>query len=299
MANISNLGLSRPRPSFLSWSGWKIVREQPVAAGSAVVIALLLIAGIFADVISPYDPLKVNYTNMLAPPSMEHLAGTDAFGRDLLSRLIHGARSAMIIGTVSAVLGCSIGALLGATSAYFGGWTDTLIQQLVDIMLAFPLIVLAMVIVAVLGKNIVFGVDFSLILAIALPMIAPVARVIRASALAVVTQPYIDAARTGGFSHSRIIFRHVAPNLAAPFLIMVTVYISKAILLEASLSYLGLGVAEPTPSWGLMLSGNATDFFTVAPWLIVFPGAAISMAIISFSLLGDGLRDWLDPRLKT
>ena len=259
----------------------------------------MFIAGIFAPYIAPYHPLDVDYFAILAAPSTDHLTGTDAFGRDVFSRLIYGARTALIIGLTSSFLGCTLGAILGAASAYFGGRTDAIIQRIVDILLSFPLIVLALVVVAVLGRNLLFGIDISLIFAIAIPIIPQVSRVVRAAALSIRVMPYIDAARTAGYSHSRIIFVHMAPNLVTPYLIMLTAYIAQAILLEATLSFLGLGVAEPTPAWGLMLSGNASDYFLTAPWLIIFPGLAISVAVIAFNLFGDALRDWLDPKLKT
>lgn len=275
------------------------IYTQPVGAFSLVIIVAMFIAGIFAPYIAPYHPLDVDYFAILAAPSADHLTGTDAFGRDVFSRLIYGARTALIIGLTSSFLGCTLGAILGAASAYFGGRTDAIIQRIVDILLSFPLIVLALVVVAVLGRNLLFGIDISLIFAIAIPIIPQVSRVVRAAALSIRVMPYIDAARTAGYSHSRIIFVHMAPNLVTPYLIMLTAYIAQAILLEATLSFLGLGVAEPTPAWGLMLSGNASDYFLTAPWLIIFPGIAISVAVIAFNLFGDALRDWLDPKLKT
>jgi peptide/nickel transport system permease protein len=166
-------------------------------------------------------------------------------------------------------------------------------------MLSFPIIVLALVVVAVLGKWQVLGIDVNLIFAIAIPIVPNVTRIVRAAALSVRAMPYIDAAKAAGYSHARIIGRHMLPNLMAPYLIMLTAYIAQAILLEASLSFLGLGVAEPTPAWGLMLSGNASDFFAEAPWMALFPGVAISLAVFAFSLFGDALRDWLDPKFKT
>lgn len=272
--------------------------SQPIAAASLLLIVLFLGASIFARQLAPFDPLDVDYGSILTPPDAVHWFGTDAFGRDILSRLIHGARSALTIGIISAVLGCSLGAIVGIFSAYFGGRFDAILQRALELLLAFPLVVLALVIVAVLGRHPIYGVDVTLILAIAIPMIAPVSRVLRAAALSVRKQPFVDAAITAGYSHSRIVFRHMMPNLVAPYLVMLSSYIAQAILLESTLSFLGLGIAEPTPSWGLMLSGNAADFFETAPWLIVFPGAAISLAVIAFNLFGDGLRDWLDPRFQ-
>ena len=172
-----------------------------------------------------------------------------------------------------------------------------MIQRCTDILLAFPVIVLALVIVAVFGRNPLAGIDVNLIMAIAIPVVPNVARVIRSSALSIAAMPFIDAARAG-YSHSRIILRHIAPNVVAPYLILVSAYIAQAILLEAALSFLGLGVTEPTPAWGLMLSGNASDFYREAPWMIIFPGLAITLAVFAFSMLGDSLRDWLDPKFK-
>lgn len=273
--------------------------QQPLGAISLLVILLMVFAGVFADYVAPYDPLETSLLERLQPPSLEHWFGTDPFGRDILSRLIYGARTALIIGLSAAFLGCTGGAIIGATSAYFGGRVDSIIQRLMDLLLSFPLIVLALVIVAALGQAPVFGIDLNLILAITIPIVPQVSRVIRSAALPLRGIAYIEAARTAGYSHMRIIMRHMAPNLAAPYLIMLTAYIGQAILLEAALSFLGLGVVEPTPAWGLMLSGSGSEFFTLAPWLIVFPGLAISLAVFAFSLFGDALRDWLDPKFKT
>jgi peptide/nickel transport system permease protein len=168
-----------------------------------------------------------------------------------------------------------------------------------DVLLSFPIIILALAVVAVLGKNMVLGINVNLIVAIGLPMIPKVARVVRSSALAIREMPYIDAARTSGFSNTRIVMRHIVPNVTAPYLIMLTAFVAQAILLEASLSFLGLGVTEPTASWGLMLSGSAADFYLEAPWMIIFPGVAISLAVFAFNLFGDSLRDWLDPKITT
>lgn len=271
---------------------------QPLGAISAVAILIMVFAGVFAELVSPYDPLNIDFGAMLAAPSPEHWMGTDAFGRDIFSRVIYGARTAITIGFFSSLIGCTIGATVGVASAYFGGRIDMVAQRLIDVMLSFPIIVLALVVVAMLGRKLVAGVDVNLIFAIAIPILPKVARVVRSAALSIREMPYIDAARAAGFSHTRIIFRHMVPNVTAPFLIMFTAFIAQAILLEASLSFLGLGVTEPTPAWGLMLSGNASDFYREAPWMILFPGLAISVAVFAFNLFGDSLRDWLDPKFK-
>jgi peptide/nickel transport system permease protein len=272
--------------------------HQPLGTAGLAVIVIMMIAAIFAPLVAPYDPLTVDYGAMLAEPSWQHWIGTDSFGRDVLSRIIYGSRTALAVGFLASFLGSTGGAVIGVVSAYFGGKIDLVIQAVMDVLLSFPIIVLALAVVAILGQNIVLGIDANLVVAIAIPMLPRVARVVRSSALAIRELPYIDAARTAGFSHTRIIFRHIVPNVVAPYLIMLTAYVAQAILSEASLSFLGLGVTEPTPSWGLMLSGAAADFYQQAPWMIVFPGVAISLAVFAFNLFGDSLRDWLDPKIK-
>ncbi|HXF55784.1 MAG TPA: ABC transporter permease [Hyphomicrobiaceae bacterium] len=273
-------------------------RQQPMGTVSFLIIVVMLYAGIFSEWVAPYDPLEIDWSQILAPPSWEHWCGTDAFGRDIFSRIIYGSRTALIIGFTSSFVGSTLGAILGVASAYFGGRIDAWIQRVVDILLAFPIIVLALVVVAALSKFVVYGIDVNLIIAVAIPIVPRVARVVRAAALSVRVMPYVDAARAAGYSDRRIIFRHMAPNVVAPYLIMFTAFIAQAILAEASLSFLGLGVTEPTPAWGLMLSGNAADFYREAPWMILFPGIAISIAVFAFNLFGDALRDFLDPKLK-
>jgi len=272
--------------------------HQPLGAAGLIFIVVMALVAVFAPLVTPYDPLTVDYGGMLAAPSWQHWMGTDSFGRDVFSRIIYGARTALAVGFLASFLGSTIGAIIGVMSAYFGGKIDMLIQGVMDILLSFPIIVLALVVVAMLGQKIVFGVDVNLIIAIGIPMVPRVSRVVRASALAIRELPYIDAARAAGFSNTRIIFRHMVPNVVAPYLIMLTAYVAQAILSEASLSFLGLGVTEPTASWGLMLSGSAADFYQQAPWMIVFPGLAISLAVFAFNLFGDSLRDWLDPKIK-
>jgi peptide/nickel transport system permease protein len=291
----STLSQARPRrPNTVL----HFIRKQPLGFIGFLVILLYFALAVGAYWISPFHPEEIDFAAMLTAPNREHIMGTDQYGRDVFSRLVYGARTAMAVGIISAFLGCTAGALIGATSGYFGGRIDNLIQRVVDIMLAFPIIILAMVVVAVLGKRLVFGVDVNLIIAIALPMEPKMARIARASTLSIAQMPYIDAARAAGYSHARIVLRHIAPNIAAPYLVMVTAFIAQAILLEASLSFLGLGVTEPTPAWGLMLSGASADFYKAAPWMILFPGLAITLAVFAFNLFGDSLRDWLDPKMK-
>jgi peptide/nickel transport system permease protein len=269
-------------------------RRRPLGAVGGAIILALILAAVSASLIAPYDPLETDYAAQLSPPSAAHWLGTDAYGRDLLSRLIYGSRTALLVGFVSAFFGATLGAVVGVASAYFGGRADLLIQRVVDILLSFPIIILALTVVAILGTGVA-----NVIMAITIPMIPNCARVVRSSALAVREMPYVDAARAAGYGPRRIIFRHMLPNVMAPYLIMLTAYVGQAILLEASLSFLGLGVAEPTAAWGLMLRGAASEFAESAPWLPIFPGLAISLGVFAFNLFGDSLRDALDPRLRT
>ncbi len=220
----------------------RFISSQPLGAVSFVVIVLATGVGFLAPYIAPHDPVAMDFGNMLLPPSWEQPFGTDNFGRDVFSRILYGARTAMIIGLSSALLGSTIGAIIGVVSAYFGGRIDMLIQRVVDIFLSLPIIILALVVVTMLGRRMAGGVDLNLIVAIAIPIIPNVARVVRSSALSIREMAYVDAARVAGYSTSRIIFRHMVPNLMATYLIMLTSYIAQSILLEASLSFLWLGV---------------------------------------------------------
>ena len=270
-----------------------MMRRQPVgAAGFFIVIGLSFLA-IFADLISPYDPELIKFEHMLSSPSSSYWLGTDQFGRDILTRLIYGSRTALAIGFIAAFSGATTGLVLGVASAYFGGKIDLVLQRFIDVFIAFPVIIMALAIVAVFGTNLGY-----VVLAIALPFIPDASRIVRSNALALREIPYVDAARALGFSHTRIILRHMLPNVMAPYLIILTANIGQAILLEASLSYLGLGVQEPTPAWGLMLQGGAEEYAESAPWVPIFPGLAITLAVFGFNLLGDGLRDVLDPKLR-
>jgi peptide/nickel transport system permease protein len=276
------------------WSKlWSLCKRQPLgAAGAFVVIGMILMA-IFADYISPYDPEANAFEHMLEAPNAEFWFGTDQFGRDILTRLIYGARTALLVGFTCAMVGAFGGLVLGVASAYFSGKFDLIVQRIMDVFMAFPLIILALAVVATLGT----GVQ-NVIIAITIPFIPQCARVVRSSALSIREIPYVDAARACGFSDARIILRHMVPNVMAPFLIMLTTFVGQAILLEASLSYLGLGVQEPTPAWGLMLQGGAEEYAESAPWVPIFPGIAISLAVFGFNLFGDALRDLLDPKLR-
>jgi peptide/nickel transport system permease protein len=282
---------------WASSRAWPAMRQfmltKPLGAAGGAVIALMVLAAIFARVIAAYDPVAIDQRRQFSPPSLEHWFGTDEFGRDLFSRIIYGARIALFIGFSVSFIGSSAGAILGVISAYLGGKTDLLIQRVMDVLLAFPLLILALAIVSVLGRSIP-----NLVCAIAIPIVPRTARIVRSSALAVKENMYVEAARAVGSSHQRVMFRHIIPNVMAPYLIMLTAQLGNAILVEAALSFLGLGTAEPMPSWGLMLSGGAQLYAEKAPWIAIFPGIAISLAVFGFNLFGDSLRDALDPKLR-
>jgi peptide/nickel transport system permease protein len=271
----------------------KFVRTQPLGAAGAMVILLMAIAGLCADFIAPYDAYEIDQRLQFAPPGVAHWFGTDEFGRDVFTRIIYGARIALFVGFAASLLGATAGTAIGVLSAYLGGKIDLVLQRVMDVLLAFPLLVLALAIVSVLGRSLP-----NLIVAIAIPIIPRTARIVRASTLAAKENVYVESARAVGSSHLRVMWRHIVPNIMAPFLIIVTAQLGSAILTEASLSFLGLGTAEPTPSWGLMLSGGAPMYAEKAPWLAIFPGLAISLAVFGFNLLGDSLRDTLDPKLR-
>jgi peptide/nickel transport system permease protein len=266
---------------------------KPLGAIGGVIILVMIFAAAFAPQIAPYDPYELNQSLQFGPPSLSHPFGTDEFGRDLFTRIIYGAKIALIIGFSASFLGATGGAIVGVVSAYAGGKTDLFIQRIVDILLAFPLLILALAIASVLGRS-----TFNLVLAIAVPVIPRTARIVRSSALSAKELVYVEAARAVRSSHIRVMFRHIIPNIMAPYLIILTAQLGSAILTEASLSFLGLGTAEPEPSWGLMLSGGAPLYAEKAPWVAIFPGLAISLAVFGFNLLGDSLRDALDPRLR-
>jgi peptide/nickel transport system permease protein len=272
---------------------WQFCRQNPLGAAGGFVVALMLVMAVLADLVTIHDPTRNNFGSMLEPPSADFWLGTDQYGRDLYSRIVYGARTALLVGFVSAFVGATIGLVLGVASAYFGGRFDLLFQRIMDVLMAFPLIILALAVVSIFGTG-----TFNVILAITIPFIPRCARVVRSSALAVREMPYIDAARACGFGHTRIVLRHMVPNVMAPYLIMITAFVGQAILIEASLSFLGLGVQEPVPAWGLMLRGGAQEYAESAPWVAVYPGIAISLAVFGFNLFGDSLRDWLDPKMK-
>jgi peptide/nickel transport system permease protein len=269
------------------------IRRKPLGAAGALIISVMLFVALFAPRLAPYDPYAADYGTQFQRPSAAHWFGTDEFGRDVLSRIMYGARIALFVGFVASFVGCTLGALLGVTSAYAGGKVDLCLERLMDILLAFPLLILALAIASILGPAVQ-----NVVVAISIPIIPRAARVVRSSALSVKENQYVEAAGSLGASSRRVVLQHIVPNVMAPYIIMVTAQLGSAILTEAALSYLGLGTAEPTPSWGLMLSGSASTYAEKAPWIALFPGIAISLAVFGFNLFGDSLRDALDPRLR-
>jgi peptide/nickel transport system permease protein len=266
---------------------------HPLGLVGAVIMAVFVFAAVFADFITVYDPVATNAAIALLPPGHGHVLGADAMGRDIYSRIVYGARISLAVGVGSTALGSVFGVALGLASGYLGGWVDLIVQRVVDVLQAVPLLVLALVMAAALGP----ALD-NTIVAIAIPLIPYTARVIRSNTMALREQPFVEAARAVGMSEFRIAVRHVLPNTVAPLIVIATAQLGAAILTEAALSFLGLGVPEPHPSWGRMLSESAAEYVRVAPWLVIFPGIAISLAVFGTNLFGDALRDILDPRLR-
>jgi len=277
--------------------GWRrfafLAQRHILGTIGLAIMALFVFAAIFADLICRYDPLTVDSAHALARPSWQHWMGTDSFGRDVWARIVHGARISLAVGIGSTALGGSIGVIVGLTSGYLSGWVDLLFQRVTDILQALPLLVLALVMTAALGPSLP-----NVIIAIAIPLVPTVSRVIRANTLALRELPFIEAAKSIGMSEIRIALRHVLPNTLAPLIVLATAQLGSTILTEASLSFLGLGIPEPYPSWGRMLSESAAEYVRTAPWLVIFPGVAISLAVFGTNLFGDALRDILDPRQR-
>jgi len=285
---------ARPRARDGAWATLlRFARKKPLGAiGGVLMIVMIAVAGL-ADPLSTYDPIATDAAHTLAPVGPQHWLGTDHLGRDIYSRIVHGTRVSLVVGVVSSLLGAVFGGIIGLLSGYAGGKTDLVTQRVLDILQGLPLLVLALVMSAALGPSIQ-----NVIIAISIPIIPRAARVIRASVLAIREMQYVEAARALGIGHLRIAFRHILPNTIGPFIVLTTAQLGSAILVEAALSFLGLGVPEPYPSWGRMLSVSAAEYAQKAPHLVLFPGIAISLAVFASNLLGDALRDTLDPRLR-
>jgi len=270
----------------------RFFRKQPLGAAGAVLVFVLVGTALLADVLATHDPVRTS-SQVLAPPGAEFWLGTDNLGRDLYSRVIHGSRISLIVGIASTLLGAVLGGLIGLLSGYIGGTTDLLAQRVMDIMQALPILVLALVLAASLGPTLP-----NAVVAISIPIIPRAARLIRASVLAIRELAYVEAARALGVRHPRVALRHILPNTVGPFIVLITAQLGASILVEAALSFLGFGIPEPYPSWGRMLSIAAAEYAEKAPWLVIWPGLAISLAVFGTNLLGDALRDTLDPRLR-
>lgn len=271
-----------------------LARRYPLGAFGAAIILVFVLTAMFANWITPYDPTATNARASLAVPGSAHWLGADFMGRDILSRIIGGAQISLAVGIGSTVLGLLVGVPIGLASGYFGGWVDLIVQRFIDIMQSLPLLVTALVMAASLGPSL-----RNTIIAIAIPLVPSIARIVRSNTLALKEMPFVEAARAIGIGETWIATRHVLPNTLAPLIVLSTAQFGSAILVEASLSFLGLGVPEPYPSWGRMLSESAAEYMRTAPWLVIFPGVAISLIVFGANLLGDALRDLLDPRLRT
>ena len=269
----------------------RLCQTYPLGAIGSFIVFLVVFAAVFADFVAPYDPTTTSAKMSLSPPGADMLFGGDMMGRDVLSRIIHGARISLAVGIGSTLLGGVIGTIIGLMCGYWMGLFDLLIQRIIDMMQALPLLVMALVMAASLGPSLE-----NTIIAISIPLVPQVARVIRSNVLSLRELPFVEAARAVGMSDLRIVFRHILPNTLAPLIVLGTAQLGSAILTEASLSFLGLGVPEPYPSWGRMLSESAAEYVRVAPWLVIFPGIAISAAVFGANLMGDAVRDFLDPR---
>ena len=265
---------------------------RPAAVFGLVVIALFVLVAVAAPLVAPYDPIATSWTAIRKAPSAQHWMGTDENGRDVLSRVVFGSRASLLAGVVSVLIAAGIGVPVGLMAGFFGGVTDAVVGRVVDAMLACPFLILAIALAAFLGPDLT-----NAMIAIGVTAAPVFARVARGATLDAATNDYVEAARAIGNPAWRVAVRHVAPNIVPPVLVQATLAIAAAIIAEASLSFLGLGQQPPAPSWGSMLN-SAQRFLTQAPWLAIFPGAAIFLAVLAFNLVGDGLRDALDPRRR-
>ncbi|WP_395708224.1 ABC transporter permease [Reyranella sp.] len=283
-ANVTGLG---GQLAFLA-------RRYPLGAVGAFIVLVFVLTAVFANFIAPFDPTSTDAKASLAPPGRIFWLGADFMGRDMFSRIVFGARISLAVGVGATLLGGVLGVSIGLMSGYLGGSFDLLTQRLLDIMQSLPLLVMALVMAAALGPSLE-----NTIIAIAIPLVPTVARIVRSNTLSLREQPFVEAARAVGMGELRIAVRHVLPNTLAPLIVLATAQLGSAILVEASLSFLGLGIPEPYPSWGRMLSESAAEYVRTAPWLVIFPGVAISLTVFGTNLLGDALRDILDPRQRS
>jgi len=272
---------------------WRALKRNPLGLASAAVLSILVLTAVFADVLAPYDPLATQPEIRLAPPSRAHLFGTDDIGRDVFSRIIHGARISLWVGLLAVGLGTFAGMIIGLACGYWEGRLDIILQRVMDAIQSIPGLMLALAIVSVLKPS-----TTNAMLAIAVVIIPGNSRIVRGAVLSAKQNRYVEAAEAIGCRQPRILVSHILPNVTAPILIIASIWLGNAILIEATLSFLGLGTQPPTPSWGLMLSSTGRAYMEQAPWLAIFPGLAISLAVLGFNLFGDTLRDAWDPRLR-
>jgi peptide/nickel transport system permease protein len=272
---------------------WLFLKRKPLGAMGAVLLLAFVVLASLAPLLATHDPNLNDYRARIKSPSVQHWFGTDNFGRDIYSRVVYGARISMYVGVLATLLGTSLGALAGLLSGFVGGRLDQLIQRLTDVMFTIPGLVLAMAIVTMLGPSML-----NVIIAIAIPRLPNTNRVMRAAVLAAKESLYIEASRAVGCTNWRIMLRHLLPNITAPYIVVATASLGGAILVEASLSFLGLGVPPPAPSWGRMLSMEGMRYFETASWMAIFPGLCISAAVFGANLFGDALRDVFDPKLR-
>ena len=288
----TTIAAARVAPRTPGAAVWRRLRRNRTAMAGLAVLALFALSGIFAPALAPYDPYRSDLEGSLAGPTAAHWLGTDELGRDILSRIIYGARVSMVIGTISVSIGVALGVPVGLFAGYFGGRFDLLSQRFIDVLLGFPGIILAIVLVTVLGVGLI-----NVMIAVGIVSVPTYARLIRGQVLALKNLEFVEAARVLGGSTTRIVFRHILPNTLAVLIVQTTLQIASAILSAAALGFLGLGVQQPTAEWGAMLS-TARQYIQLAPHTLVFPGLAIMLTVLGFNLIGDGLRDALDPRMK-
>ena len=285
--------LGRPRSASLWRPISNFVTRKPLGAFGAIIIVIMALMAVVGPQMTSWDPLEWNLTDKLLGPTADHWLGTDEMGRDLWSRMMSGARISLLVGFASVAFGSGAGGVIGVISGWYGGKVDNSIQRILDALMSIPTLILAMAITAALGTNLM-----NIIIAIGIVQIPRANRVVRSQVLAVKESQYVDSARSIGAGNLRIMVQHIAPQCVAPWLIIATGALGIAILTEASLSFLGLGVPQPEPSWGGMLTGPVRDYFVINPWLAIWPGLALSLAVYGFNLFGDAIRDVLDPRLR-
>src|SRR5262245_23144571 len=292
-AAVAAPAAARPASAGLGSALVRFCRKKPLGAAGGFIMLVMVVVAVSANVIATHDPIATNAAATLAPPSAQYWLGSDHLGRDIYSRIVYGTRVSLVVGLASTILGSGLGGIIGLVTGYLGGKVDLIAQRVLDILQGLPLLVLALVMSAALGPSVE-----NVVIAISIPIIPRAARIIRASVLSIREMQYVEAARAIGLAHLRIAFRHILPNTVGPFIVLGTAQLGSAILVEATLSFLGLGVPEPYPSWGRMLSVSAAESAQKAPHLVIFPGLAISLAVFGSNLLGDALRDTLDPRLR-